>query len=414
MKLKINKTIKKLKNKIKTYLKKLKLTEKKFNSLELCLIITMTTIVGILVGELIFSNGKIYSTSTSKLKELESVYNTLLNDYYNDLTEEKLQEAAINGMMSLLDDKYSSYYDTESAEELNEELDGTFIGIGAEITNDAGGTPLVVTVFENSPAEKSGLKEGDKILKLDDEDVSQMNISDLVKKIKGTTKKINLLIKRDEEEKIIEFTTGKVDIPSVTKEIFETENKKIGYLYIDIFALNTDEQFEEKLLELEKENIDSLIIDVRDNNGGHLDTVVNISSLFINKGDPICQIKTKEKTTIIKSTEKTDRNYPIVVLTNKVSASASELLAGALKEVYGATIVGTTTYGKGTVQKTKRLTTGAMIKYTAETWLTAKGNNIEGVGITPTIEVSLDENYYNNPTTENDTQLQKAIETLNK
>lgn len=413
MKVKIKKIIKKIKNKANSYLISQKLKEKKFNSLELCLIVIMTTIIGILVGELIFSNGVIYKTS-KKASEIESVYNTLLNDYYNELTEEALEEAAINGMMSLLEDKYSTYYDNEAAEELTEELDGSFVGIGAEVTNNSDGTPTIVTVFEDSPAQKSGLEVGDKILKVNEEDVSKMNISDLVKKIKGSKQEIELLIERNEKQETIKLITEEVEITSVTKEIFETEKNKIGYLKIDVFAQNTDEQFNTKLQELEKENIDSLIIDVRDNNGGHLDTVVNISSLFINKGDPICQIKTKDKTTIIKSTEKTDRNYPIVVLTNKSSASASELLTGALKEIYGATIIGTTTYGKGTVQKTKNLSTGAMIKYTAETWLTAKGNSIEGVGIAPDIEIKQDETYYINQTNENDNQLQKAIEVLSE
>lgn len=413
MKIKLKKIIKKLEKKLKAYLKNLKLTERKFNILELCLIIIMTTVTGVLVGELIFSNGKTYQ-QTKGISELESVYNTLINDYYGELTVEELEEAAINGMMNLLNDKYSTYYDEEAAEKLNEELDGTFIGIGAEVANDINGTPIIVTIFEDMPADKAGLKAGDKILKLDGEDVSQMSTTDLVKKIKGTTKAVELTVERNNEELKIKFTTGKVDIPSVTKQIFEKENKKIGYLAIDIFALNTDEQFEKQLLELEEERIDSLIIDVRNNSGGHLDTVVNISNLFINKGDPICRIKTKEKTTIIKSTTKTDRKYNIVVLTNQESASASELLTGVLKEIYGATIIGTTTYGKGTVQKTKSLTNGAMIKYTSETWLTAKGNSIEGVGIAPTIEIELDDNYYSNPTAENDNQLQKAIETLNK
>lgn len=409
----MKKTKKKLKTKLKAYCKNLNLTQKKFNSLELCLIIIMALSTGLLFGEIFFSSNKTITFSKG-IQEIQKVYNTLLNNYYGEIDEEKLQESAINGMMSLLGDKYSNYLDTETAQEFNEELDGSFIGLGIEVTNDEDGTPLIISILENTPAEKSGLKAGDKILKVNDEDVSKTNITDLVKKIKGTTKKIDLVIKRDDKEQTITITTGKVEIQSVTKQIFEKENKKIGYIGISIFALNTDEQFKKALTQLEQEGIDSLIIDVRNNSGGHLDTVVNIASNFINKDNPICQIKSKDKTTIIKSTEKTDRKYNVVVLVNKITASASELLAGALNEMYNSEIIGETTYGKGTVQKTMNLSNGSMIKYTAETWLTAKGNSIDAVGITPTIEVTLSEEYYNNPSTETDNQLQKALEVLTK
>ena len=146
----------------------------------------------------------------------------------------------------------------------------------------------------------------------------------------------------------------------------------------------------------------------------HLETVINIASLFLNKDQVICQISTKEKTTKVYSVKDNDKKYNVVVLTNQNSASASELLAAALNEQYSAEIVGTKTYGKGTVQKTLTLSDGSMIKYTAETWLTAKGNSIDKVGVSPTIEVSLSEEYYKNATTETDNQLQTAIETLNK
>lgn len=409
----MKKTIKKLKTKLKTYCKNLNLTQKKFNSLELCLIIIMALSTGLLLGEIFFSSNKTITFSKG-IQEIQKVYNTLLNDYYGEIDEETLQESAINGMMSLLGDKYSNYLDTETAQEFNEELDGSFVGLGIEITNDDDGTPLIVSILENTPAEKAGLKAGDKILKVDGEDVSQSNITELVNKIKGKTKKVELLIKRDDKEQTITITTGKVEIQSVTKQIFEKEDKKIGYIGISIFALNTDEQFKEALTQLEQEGIDSLIIDVRNNSGGHLDTVVNIASQFIDKDNPICQIQTKTKASIIKSTNKTDRKYNVVVLVNKITASASELLAGALNEMYNSEIIGETTYGKGTVQKTMTLSNGSMIKYTAETWLTAKGNSIDGVGITPTIEVTLNEEYYNNPSTETDNQLQKALEVLTK
>jgi len=414
---KIKVKLKKIKNKISKQLslitEKLNLKEKKFNALELGLIIIMTLVFGILIGEISFSHGKIYQTS-SNLSEIEKVYNTLVNEYYGEVSGKNLKEAAIDGMMKLLGDQYSAYLDEETTEDFNEKLNGTFVGIGAEVTNTTDGFPIVVTVYENTPADKAGLKSGDIFKKLNEEDVSTMHVNDLVAKIKGSTKTVKLTMEREKEEFETTLVTGKVDIPSVTSLIFEKETKKIGYISLSIFALNTDEQFKTELEKMNKENIKDIIIDVRDNSGGHLETVVNIASLFLNKNQPICQIQTKEETTKIYSSQDNDTKYNIVVLANQNSASASELLAAALNEQYNAKIVGTKTYGKGTVQKTLTLNDGSMIKYTAETWLTSKGNTIDQVGISPTIEELLSEDYYKNPTSETDNQLQKAIEILNK
>ncbi len=413
IKVKLKKIKKKISKQLSLITEKLNLKEKKFNALELGLIIIMTLVFGILIGEISFSHGKIYQTS-SNLSEIEKVYNTLVNEYYGEVSGKNLKEAAIDGMMKLLGDQYSAYLDEETTEDFNEKLNGTFVGIGAEVTNTTDGFPIVVTVYENTPADKAGLKSGDIFKKLNEEDVSTMHVNDLVAKIKGSTKTVKLTMEREKEEFETTLVTGKVDIPSVTSLIFEKETKKIGYISLSIFALNTDEQFKTELEKMNKENIKDIIIDVRDNSGGHLETVVNIASLFLNKNQPICQIQTKEETTKIYSSQDNDTKYNIVVLANQNSASASELLAAALNEQYNAKIVGTKTYGKGTVQKTLTLNDGSMIKYTAETWLTSKGNTIDQVGISPTIEELLSEDYYKNPTSETDNQLQKAIEILNK
>ena len=223
-------------------------------------------------------------------------------------------------------------------------------------------------------------------------------------------KEIKITIQRDSEEKEVKLKRQKLEVPTVTTKIYENNDKKIGYIDISIFSSVTDKQFKEKLKELEKKEIDGLIIDVRDNNGGYLNVVTNIASSLLKKGDIIYKLeKSNKKVETKKDTTKEKRTYPIAVLVNAGSASASEILASAIKESYKGFVVGTNTYGKGTVQQTMNLEDGSMIKYTIENWLTPNGNWINEVGVTPTNVVELDEIYYQKPISENDNQLQEAI-----
>lgn len=406
---------KKTKSALKIIEKKLQLDKVRFNSAELIIVIIMSLILGLLVGEVIFSN-KCAECKVSKANatEIEKVYNTILNEYYGKVDKNKLSEAAIQGMMDFLGDQYSVYFDEEESEDFNQRLNGTFTGIGLEVTQDKDKNIVVASVFENSPASKAGIKENDLITKVDNMSTKNKTLKEVTNKIKSYKKPFTVTIKREKEEKTLTLSTGTISIPSVTSKVIEKNNKKIGYMYISIFALNTDEQFKEQLEKLEKQNINSLIIDVRSNTGGHLESVKNIANLFLNKDQVICQIKTKEKVEKIYSTENNNRKYEIAVLINRGSASGSEVLAAALNEEYGATLIGTTTYGKGTVQKVLNLSNGSMVKYTAETWLTSKGNSIDKTGIKPTIEEKLNDKYYETQKDEDDNQLQKAIETLNK
>ena len=223
-------------------------------------------------------------------------------------------------------------------------------------------------------------------------------------------KEIKITIQRDSEEKEVKLKRQKLEVPTVTTKVYENNDKKIGYIDISIFSSVTDKQFKEKLKELEKKEIDGLIIDVRDNNGGYLNVVTNIASNLLKKGDIIYKLeKSNKKVETKKDTTKEKRTYPIAVLVNAGSASASEILASAIKESYKGFVVGTNTYGKGTVQQTMNLEDGSMIKYTIENWLTPNGNWINEVGVTPTNVVELDEIYYQKPISENDNQLQEAI-----
>ncbi|MGM9878586.1 MAG: S41 family peptidase [Bacilli bacterium] len=405
--------------KLKKVTSKIDLTKNKFNTIELILIFIMALVFGLLLGEILFSSGKTNASLTEKtnnnISEIKNVYDTLLEEYINQIDEEELKEAAINGMVSILKDQHSVYYNDEESEEFKDEINGYFYGMGAAVYQEQGGLVTIGEIYENSPAEKAGLKEGDQYLKINDEDVTKLTAEEISEKIKGKNgKTFKLTVKRSGKEVETSVTTAKVEIPSVSKEIITKENQKIGYLQVSVFASNTDEQFEKKLQELEKEGIEKLIIDLRYNQGGQLETVINIASQFLTKKDPIIKIVDKSQVETKYSVKNGNKDYKIVVLINEGSASGSEVLAAALNEQLDAELIGTTTYGKGTVQKTKNLPSGGVIKYTVETWKTSKGKDIDGKGIKPTIEVEQDENYYKTYEKTDDTQLQKAIEVILK
>ena len=358
----------------------------------------------------ILSGGKNYRLLSKDLNKFVDAYQTILKNYPDKLDTSKLVESAIEGMMSSIGDKYTTYNDVDGATTFNETVSGTYEGIGCLVTTTENSIQII-EVFDDSPASKAGLKEKDIIKKIDGQDFSDKTSSDMANYIKESDKKeIKITIQRDSEEKEVKLKRQKLEVPTVTTKIYENNDKKIGYIDISIFSSVTDKQFKEKLKELEKKEIDGLIIDVRDNNGGYLNVVTNIASSLLKKGDIIYKLeKSNKKVETKKDTTKEKRTYPIAVLVNAGSASASEILASAIKESYKGFVVGTNTYGKGTVQQTMNLEDGSMIKYTIENWLTPNGNWINDVGVTPTNVVELDEIYYQKPISENDNQLQEAI-----
>ncbi len=358
----------------------------------------------------ILSGGKNYRLLSKDLNKFVDAYQTVLKNYPDKLDTSKLVESAIEGMMSSIGDKYTTYNDVDGATTFNETVSGTYEGIGCLVTTNENGIQII-EVFDDSPASKAGLKEKDIIKKIDGQDFSDKTSSDMANYIKELEKKeVKITIQRDNEEKEVKLKRQKLEVPTVTTEVYEKNNKKIGYIDISIFSSVTDKQFKEKLKELEKKDIDGLIIDVRDNNGGYLNVVTNIASSLLKKGDIIYKLeKSTKKVETKKDTTKEKRTYPISILVNASSASASEILASAIKESYKGFVVGTNTYGKGTVQQTMNLEDGSMIKYTIENWLTPNGNWINEIGVTPTNIIELDESYYQNPIPENDNQLQEAI-----
>ena len=393
--------------------KKILKGKNKFTIVEAISFMVVTFALGMIVGGIIMYGKETYKGSTSSsLDDFISTYNDILNNYYQPVDAEKLLEAGINGMVNYLGDPYSIYMDKEDSEEFNMVLDGKYSGIGAEIQQLVEtGEIKILEVYKDSPAEKAGLKKDDIIFKVNGEEIKGLTAADVSNKVKGEQgTKVDLTIKRGEEIIDVTLTRGSVDIPSVTSEIIEKNNKKIGYIYVSVFAENTDSQFKKEVEKLEKDHIDSLIIDLRQNSGGHLKTVTNMISMFIKKDEVIYKLKTKDNVEEFKDQTDEHRTYPIAIVIDNGSASASEVFTAALKEKYGATIVGVKSFGKGKVQKAYNLSNGAMIKYTYQEWLTPDGNYIDEQGIEPNIKVE----YSIKNGDKYDSQVLKAIEEMSK
>ena len=398
---------------------KVKFIKSEFKLVEVVVSILITMVIGIIIGYAVTTK---FSSSSSKLfkndkylKEFIDTYEEIQDEYYKDVDKKDLISYAISGMLSVLGDPYSVYMDEDTTDDFNERLYGDYEGIGAEISMTEDGKVIIYSTFKDSPAEKSGLKKNDIILEIDGENVENKNSSEVSNMIKTSTKsEVKIKIKREGKELTLTVKRQNITLDSVTHEIYEKNGKKIGYINISIFAANSYSQFRNAVLDLEKSKIDSLIIDVRNNSGGYLDSVTDMLGMFLEKGSIIYQLDDKGKITKKKDDTKEKRDYKVAVIINEYSASASEILASAFKENYGGEIIGVHSYGKGTVQQTKELKTGGMMKFTTQKWLTPKGNWINEKGVEPTIEEKLNENYYEDPKIENDNQLQKAIEILAK
>ena len=393
------------------------IVEKKvgFNYLEVILIMIITLIIGGFLGGFVNQfvtkpTKQESSTVSDEFQEFLNTYEDIKENYYEEIDEGEMLNAGIKGMIDYLGDKYSVYMDEEETEEFNEQVEGKYVGIGTEIMQLEDGSVVVSNPFEGSPAAKAGLQAGDVIIRVNDTDVTgktSSEVSNLIKKSADST--VNITVRRDDEEKTFTIERETIEIESVDSSVFDVNDKKVGYIYISIFAANTYQQFEQALEDLEKDGIDSLVIDVRSNSGGYLDCVTEIASLFLGKGKVIYQLDTKGIVEKVYDETKTKRDYPIAVLINSSSASASEILAASLKESYGAEVVGVNSYGKGTVQRAYQLENGATVKYTIQKWLTPDGNWINEVGVEPTLRVEMNVDYYQNPSDETDNQLQEAL-----
>ena len=386
-----------------------------FSTKEVVVVMLFSLGIGFLmcIGCINLFTGKNYLKVSKDLDKVVDTYYAIVDNYYGELDKNSLIDGAVEGMLSSIGDTYTSYTNTDDTEAFDETINGEYEGIGCTIATYEPGKIVVIEVFEDSPAALAGLKVGDIIKKVDNTSYEDKIGTDVSNYIKDSGKdKVILTINRENEEMDITVNLSKVEVPYVNGKILEYNNKKVGYIQLTLFSSNAYSQFKNKLEELETEKIDSLIIDVRDNSGGYLTTVTDIMNLFLEKDKVIYQLEDSNGKIKKKDTTKEKRNYEVAVLINGASASASEILASAIKESYGGLIIGTNSYGKGTVQQTKKLLDGSMIKYTIQKWLTPDGNFINEIGVTPTNIVELSEEYKKNPILENDNQLKEALKLL--
>jgi carboxyl-terminal processing protease len=350
-------------------------------------------------------------------KLLDKTWNKI-KDYYIEqekINPDKAAFEAIRGVIKSLGDPYSDIYTPKQAKIFDEDMEGKFCGIGAEI-GIRNNLPTIIAPLEKSPAEKNGLKPGDVILKINDEDTSNMSLEEAVFKIRGDCgKKVKLTIFREKWNNPKDFIIKReeIKIKAVTYKIIENN---IGYVKINTFSKTTQYELENAMKFLSKNNIKKLIIDLRNNPGGFLDSAIKVSEMFVPKGSIILKElwgKEKREKQVVSKKEKIF-SYPknnVIILVNKGTASAAEIFAAALRHNLGYKLMGEKTFGKGTVQQIFNID-DYMLKLTVAYWLTPDGKKLEGNGLEPDYKIEID---YNNENNKNkDIVLEEAIKILNK
>lgn len=393
--------------------------EKKNNIYRAIMIVIVTAMITFIITSVVLYNkylkpedGLLKTLSNKETSSLDTKVNQIkayLDKFYlgeiND--EDKMKEYAIKGYVAGLGDEYTEYLTKDEYEELMIDVNGNYVGIGIYMTQDRYGNIVVLLPIEGSPAEKAGIKTGDIIVKVNGEDVTDMDLSIVSNKVKGEEgSTVELEIQREKE--IITKTVERkiIEINQISAKVIDNN---IGYVQILSFDGESAKEFETKLKELLDKGIKSLIVDVRDNGGGIVTEATDISELFLPKDKTIMiEVDKEGKEKIIKSEKEAvvDSNIKVAILANENSASASEIFIGALKDNNVAKVIGEKTFGKGVMQEIVPMTTGGALKLTIREFKTPSGNKINNEGITPDIEIKdIEDN-------QTDEQLQKAINEL--
>ena len=388
---------------------------------KIIMLIIITALMSSLITTIVIKEQVMSSSSISSIVQnggttgiesaLASIRTMLEDEYIGELDDEQMLEMAIKGYVAGVGDEYTEYYTPEEMSDQYDTAMGNYVGIGIYmVVSYEEGTITVLEPMEGSPAEAAGLKEGDLITKVEGTDVTIDNVSEMSDAIKGEEgTKVKLEIQRGEETFETQVERQRIEISHIESKMLENN---IAYIQILDFDGGTAEEFKENYENLKSKGATSLIIDIRNNGGGVVDEAIDILEMICDRDSTLLIEKDKDgNETIIKSEEDPIIDIPIVVLTNNYSASASEILAGALKDNNKATIIGEKTYGKGVIQTLYSLTDGSGLKITTAEYCTPNRTSINKIGIEPDIEVKLPEDI-EELTDGNDTQLKRAIEEL--
>lgn len=393
---------------------------KRYKVYNVIMIIALTAFITFLITSIClyqyFTKGEVGKELVFSEESMDTTlkrYKSIIDKYFlGEVDEEKLKEGAIKGYVEALDDPYTEYISKDDMKDYLEDTMGNFVGIGIYMVKDTKNNRiLVLSPIKNSPAEKAGILPGDAIIEIDGKKCDGDDFSTISSQLKGeegTTVKIKIL--RDNETKEFEIKREKITVNPVESKILQNN---IGYITFSSFDENTSEEFKTQYQELKKQGIKYLIVDLRNNGGGIVDEALKIADFATNKGDVLLYEVDKNNNEVVKKSQNAPIiDVPIIILTNKNTASASEILAGCLKDLGKAKVVGTKTFGKGIIQDVLTLEDGSGMKITAEEYLTPNKTKIHKVGIEPDEEVELPATVENilEVDEKDDTQLQKAIE----
>ena len=390
----------------------MKTFKKVFIGLGLCLLVYLSFSVGNATGK----RSAIANENGIPLAKINKIENLIDQYYLFDIDKNKQQEGAVEGYVKALGDPYSEFLTKEEMDSLNQQTEGEYAGVGIVVTPSETGAITVVSAIKGSPAFEKGIKKDDIILKINGKDYNASQMNDAVKVMKGKPNTdVKLTIARMENK------TSKIFDVNITRRMISltTVNSQkigdIGYINITQFDRKTDKEFIEQYENLKKQNVKSIVLDLRNNPGGLLDSTVKIADYLLPQGVIVKTVDKNKKEDVQKS-DASEQNLPMVVLVNGSSASASEILTGALKDYKKATIVGEKTFGKGIVQTIIPMDKGEGLKLTISEYFSPNGNKIHKQGVKPDVEIKLDEKAKGIGVEfmKEDNQLQKALEILNK
>ena len=349
-----------------------------------------------------------FTDSPSSLMKFLFTYQAVKENYFHEVTDDVLFEGASNGMVSALDDPHSMILSGDKYESFMQSTRGEYGGIGVVIGADQKNITRIISVFPGSSAEKNGLQSGDIIKRVNHEDVSALSLSEVSDRVRGEAgTRVSLLVERENEEKLFWVERSNVSMPTVQSRLID---KNIGYIHIFSFAKHTDEEFEKQLASVKAQGADRLIIDLRMNPGGLVDTVISIMNQILTKGR-VLSYHTRNGDDRTFDITGIETPLPMVILIDRNSASASEILAGAVQDKKEGIIIGETSYGKGTVQSVIQNGNKSALKISIAEYRTAAGRIIDKTGITPDIAIKQTGHVFKQ---EDDNVLKKAIEVLSQ